>query len=87
MDDILFIGNDVPMLTSIKLWLSKKFSMKNLGKASFILGTKVYRDRSKRMLRLSQKMYIEAVLKKFDMKNFKRGLVPFRHGIHLSKKM
>ena len=32
-------------------------------------------------------MYIEKVLKKFGMKNSKRGLVPFRHGIHLSKKM
>ena len=32
-------------------------------------------------------MYIVEVLKKFSMKNFKRGLVSFRHGIHLSKKM
>ena len=39
------------------------------------------------MLGLSQKIYIEEVLKKFSMKNSKRGLVPFRHGIHLSKKI
>ena len=39
------------------------------------------------MLGLSQKMYIEEVLKRFSMKNSKRGLLPFRHGIHLSKKM
>ena len=32
-------------------------------------------------------MYIEKVLKRFSMKNSKRRLVPFRHGIHLSKKM
>ena len=32
-------------------------------------------------------MYIEEVLKRFSMEIFKRGLVPFRHGIHLSKKV
>ena len=61
--------------------------MKDLGETSFILGIKVYRDRSNRMLGLSQKMYIKEVLKKFSMENSKRGLVPFKHGIHLSKKM
>ena len=87
VDDILLIGNDIPMLTTVKIWLSKEFSMKDLGEASFILGIKVYRDRPNRMLGLSQKMYIEKVLKRFSMENSKRGLIPFRHGIHLSKKM
>ena len=87
VDDILLIENNIFMLTSVKIWLSKEFSMKDLGEASFILGIKVYRDRPNRMLGLSQKMYIEEVLKRFSMENSKRGLLPFRHGIHLSKKM
>ena len=61
--------------------------MKDLGEASYILGIKIYRDRSKRMIGLSQHMYIEKVLKRFSMKNSKRGLLPLRHSIHLSKKM
>ena len=61
--------------------------MKDLGEASFILGIKVYRDRPNRMLGLSQKMYIEEVLKRFSMKNSKRRLLPLMHGITLSKKM
>ena len=40
VDDILLIGNDISMLTSVKVWLSKEFSMKDLGEASFILGIK-----------------------------------------------
>ena len=48
VDDIFLIGNNIFMLTWIKVWLSKEFSMKNLGEASYILGIKVYRDRSKR---------------------------------------
>ena len=87
MDDIFLIENDIFILTSVKVWLSKKFSMKDLGEASFILEIKVYRDRSMRILGLSQKMYIEEVLKRFSMENSKRSLLPFKHGIHLSKKM
>ena len=87
VDDILLIKNDIPMLTSIKVWLSKKFFMKDLGEISFILGIKVCRDGSRRMLGLSQKIYIEKVLKRFRMENSKKRLIPFRHGIHLSKNM
>ncbi len=32
MDDILLIGNDISMLTSVKTWLSSTFFMKDLGK-------------------------------------------------------
>ena len=53
VDDILLIGNDIPMLQSIKIWLSQKSSMRDLGEASYVLGIKIYRDRSKRMLGLS----------------------------------
>ena len=53
VDDILLIENDISMLISVKIWLSKEFSMKDLGEASFILGIKVYRERPNRMLGLS----------------------------------
>ncbi|KAL0448761.1 UNVERIFIED_CONTAM: Copia protein [Sesamum latifolium] len=53
VDDILIIGNDVKMLADIKAWLSTLFSMKDMGEASYILGIKIYRDRSRRMLGLT----------------------------------
>ena len=31
VDDILFIGNDVGFLSSVKIWLSTQFQMKDLG--------------------------------------------------------
>ena len=37
VDDILFIGNNVSVLQSVKILLSKNFSMKDLGKATYIL--------------------------------------------------
>ncbi|KAL0313422.1 UNVERIFIED_CONTAM: Retrovirus-related Pol polyprotein from transposon TNT 1-94 [Sesamum radiatum] len=86
VDDILLIGNDVKMLRDIKAWLSTQFSMKNMGAAFYILGIKIYRDRSRRMLGLTQSSYIEKVLKRFRMEHSKRGVIPMRHGIKLSKK-
>ena len=44
VDDILLIGNDVKVLSSVKIWLSSKFQMKDLGDASYILGIKLLRD-------------------------------------------
>ncbi|GAB2295500.1 hypothetical protein Dimus_038360 [Dionaea muscipula] len=87
VDDILLIGNDVGMLQFTKLWLSKQFSMKDLGEAAYILGIKIYRDRSRRLLGLTQSTYIANMLKRFSMEDSKRGLLPMSHGIYLSKSM
>ena len=59
--------------------------MKDLGEASYILRIKVCRDRPKWMLGLSQKLYIEKVLKRFSIENSKRRLLPLRYGISLFK--
>ncbi|KAK8593425.1 hypothetical protein V6N12_045507 [Hibiscus sabdariffa] len=56
VDDILIIGNDIPTIQSVKAWLSSCFSMKDLGEAAYILGVKIYRDRSRRLLGLSQNL-------------------------------
>ena len=58
VDEILLIGNDIPTLQNVKSWLGKCFSMKDLGEAAYILGIKIYRDRSKRLIGLSQSTYM-----------------------------
>src|SRR3954468_18186161 len=58
--------------------------MKNLGEAVYILGIKIYRDRPNRLLALSQRTYIDKILKRFNMDNSKRGLLPVIKGIKLS---
>ena len=47
VDDILLIGNNFMDLQSVKIWLSKNFSMKDLREATYILEVKIYKDRSK----------------------------------------
>ncbi|KAL0302575.1 UNVERIFIED_CONTAM: hypothetical protein Scaly_3027700 [Sesamum calycinum] len=79
LDDILLICNDVKML-------STQFFMNDMGEASYILGIKIYRDRSRKMLGLTQSSYIENVFKRFKMQNSKWGFLRMRHGIKLSDK-
>ena len=85
MDDILLIGNDVGVLSSVKVWLSNQFDMKDLGDSSHILAIKLLRDRKQRMLGLSQATYIDHILARVSMQDFKKGFLPFKHGITLSK--
>ena len=59
------IGNDIPMLESVKASLKNSSSMKDLGEAAYILGIKIYRDRSRRLIGLSQSTYIDKVLIRF----------------------
>ena len=63
VDDILHASSDVSLLLETKKFLSSKFDIKDLGEASFVLGIEIHRDRSKGVLGLSQKTYIEKVLK------------------------
>ncbi|GJT07500.1 retrotransposon protein, putative, ty1-copia subclass [Tanacetum coccineum] len=61
------------------------FAMKDLGEAAYILGIKIYRDRSRRLIGLCQSAYIEKILKRYHMKNSKRGSIPMQEKLRLSK--
>ena len=67
IDDILLIENDVGVMSSVKVWLSRQFDMKDLGEVNFILGIKLCQDRKNKMLGLSQARYIDKVLERFSI--------------------
>ncbi|GJS37139.1 retrotransposon protein, putative, ty1-copia subclass [Tanacetum coccineum] len=50
-----------------------KQASRNLGEATYILRIKIIRDRSKRLIALSQNAYLEKILKRFWMENSKKG--------------
>ncbi|GJR05324.1 retrotransposon protein, putative, ty1-copia subclass [Tanacetum coccineum] len=85
VDAIIIMGNHIPSLQSVKNYLGKCFSMKDLGEAAFILGIKIYRDRSKRLIRLSQNAYMDKILKRYRMDNSKRGTIPMQEKLDLNK--
>ncbi|CAJ2635046.1 unnamed protein product [Trifolium pratense] len=80
VDDILLAANDIGILHETKKFLSRTFEMKDLGDASFVLGIQIHRDRSRGILGLSQRNYIEKVLKRFGMQECKPGDNPIAKG-------
>ncbi|RVW43546.1 Retrovirus-related Pol polyprotein from transposon TNT 1-94 [Vitis vinifera] len=76
IDDILLASSDVNLLNDTKRILSANFNIKDLGEASFVLGIEIYRDRSRNLLGLSQKAYINRVLKRFNMQTCKASDAP-----------
>ena len=84
VDDILLASNDIGLLHETKRFLSNKFEMKDLGEASFVLGIEIHRDRSRGILGLSQRNYIEKILKRFGMQDCKPGDTPVAKGDKLS---
>nr|GEX03208.1 hypothetical protein [Tanacetum cinerariifolium] len=77
VDDSLIMGNNIPRLKEVKDYLGKCFSTKDLREAAYILGIKIYRDRSRRLIGLSQSAYIDKILKKYNMHNSKKGSIMY----------
>ena len=67
MNDILLVGNDVEFSGNHKGVFERRFSKKDLGEAAYILGIKIYRDRSRRLIRLSMSTYLDKIWKGFKM--------------------
>nr|GEX66183.1 retrotransposon protein, putative, Ty1-copia subclass [Tanacetum cinerariifolium] len=53
--------------------------------AAYILGIKIYRDRSRRLFGLCQSAYIEKILKRYCIENSKRKSIPMQEKLKLSK--
>jgi hypothetical protein len=84
VDDRLLANSDASLLLETKKFLSSKFDMKDLGEVSLVLDIQIHQDRSKGVFGLSQKTYIEKVLKKFSMHKCGASPTPIvnddRHG-------
>ena len=84
VDDILLASSDLGLLHETKRMLSNNFDMKDLGEASFVLGIEIHRNRSYRLLGLSQRTYVDRVLERFNMQLCKPGIAPVCKGDKLS---
>ncbi|GKD82893.1 retrotransposon protein, putative, ty1-copia subclass [Tanacetum coccineum] len=57
---------------------------KDLGEAAYILRIKIYQDRSRRLIGLSQNAYIDKTLKRFRMDTSKCRTIPMQPNVDLS---
>ena len=71
VDDMLVVRQDTKKIVSLTKDLGKLFSMKDLGPAKQILGMHIVRDRTKKLLWLSQERYVAKFLERFNMSEAK----------------
>jgi hypothetical protein len=65
---MLITAKSMKEITALKAQLSSEFDMKDLGAAKKILGMEIVMDRKSGLLYLSQKSYIEKVLRRLNAK-------------------
>ncbi|KAL0336693.1 UNVERIFIED_CONTAM: Retrovirus-related Pol polyprotein from transposon TNT 1-94, partial [Sesamum radiatum] len=87
VDDILLAGNNMEMIVATQKWLSSTFEMKDMGEAEYILDVKIHRDRSKKLLSLSQEAYIKRIIERFRMHNANPVDTPMDKSCVLSKEI
>ena len=54
----------------------RSFSKKDLGEDAYILSIKIYRDRSRHLIRFSISTYLDKILKEFKMDQSKKEFLP-----------
>jgi hypothetical protein len=84
VDDIIDRNQHSFTLISKNL-VVRKFFIKYMRETTYILGIKIYKDRSRRLFGFFQSTYIGKILKWFSMGESKKGYLPISQRICLSK--
>ena len=83
--DILLATNDPDMTKAEKMAFSSRFDMEDQGEAHFCLEMQITRDRKNKILRISQKAYLENILKRSGMYDCRSVTTPPESGKNYTK--
>lgn len=85
VDDLLIASTDLSNINKIKNLLQQKFKMKDLGNVKDILGIHVEREGDTGNIKISQKRYIQDVLKRFDMEQCNPLSTPLEQNLNIAE--
>lgn len=85
VDDLLICGTDQSKIKRIKVLLSERFQMKDLGKIKEYLGITVDYDSCIKEMKLNQTKYIEALAKKYNLENSRLYNTPMEVNLKIEK--
>lgn len=83
VDDILLFSHGTKVKDELKLELTKKFEMKDLGLAKHILGMRLIQEEGN--ISLDQELYIKDMLNQFNMIECNEIATPLETGLKLAK--
>ena len=76
VDDILLTSNSKSKITQVTRALSFIYQIEDKGEPTWYLGIELKRDRKRRTISLSQRSYINSILKRFQMEDSRPMAVP-----------
>ena len=76
VDDLLLFGADKPAIAALKKQLSERFQITNLGPVAYYLGLEVVRNRPNRTIKLSQKTYLQKIIRDLNMHGLNSSSTP-----------
>ena len=76
VDDLVVAGTNQQAIDQLKQSLKKKFKLKELGDLSWCLGIQITRSQSGKQFALSQRKFIDDILKRFNMTECKPVTTP-----------
>ena len=85
VDDSTITGSSPSLINDIQEEIGRIFKITLLGPISWLLGMEVTCDRESHTLTLSQKTYIDSLLRKFNMEKCKPASTPLDPSIQLSR--
>ena len=85
VDDTTITGSATKLIKEFKGRIHDKFEITDLGPVSSLLGLVIERDRAARTLYISQKSYIESIIRRFNLEDAKSLTVPIDPNAQLSK--
>ncbi|GMF54607.1 unnamed protein product [Phytophthora fragariaefolia] len=85
VDDMLIASRDQDVVISVKAQIAEKIKIKELGQARYILGIEIDYNMEDKTLRICQRVYTEAVIKKIGQEHANPSLIPLDTSVHLTK--
>jgi hypothetical protein len=87
VDDITLLGDKIEEISRLKITLSTRYEMTDLGEIDSYLGVRITRDRSIRRLEIDQSRYISEIVQRFGMADANPARTPLPSGAeaHLVK--
>lgn len=85
VDDILVISPSEEIVLEVKQALSQEFEMTDAGPVKCFLGMKIVRETDKKIMRISQRSYLESLLVRFGMENCRPISTPMERNLQLGK--
>jgi hypothetical protein len=83
VDDLIIASRSNQQISNLEKTLKDMFSMKPMGNIAYVLGMKIGRDRSSRVMYMSQSAYAKAILEKYQMMDCRPVQAPVAAGSSL----